>query len=77
MFACCVEKNVHSGAQQTVSEKYIWEILKICTKMSLVVEKKEPLKCFKQNDSNLLMLCFVSEKKKKKRPHRNHVSRIA
>lgn len=34
--------------------------------MSLVVEKKEPLKCFKQNDSNLLMLCFVSEKKKKK-----------
>lgn len=28
--------------------------------------KKKPLKCFKQNDSNLLMLCFVSEKKKKK-----------
>lgn len=29
--------------------------------------KKKPLKCFKQNDSNLLMLCFVSEKKKKKK----------
>ena len=49
----------------TVSEKYIWEILKICTKMSLVVERKPFYNVLYKNDSNKQMLCFVSEKKKK------------